>query len=67
MPSEKRAEGRREQEPGSRGARESEESETVNRDSMHCGDSMAIGLAVVFQDPRVYLGEFIFASSREVI
>lgn len=34
--------------------------EVGNRGSMHCGDSIAIGLAAVFQDPRVYLREFIF-------
>lgn len=66
MLSEKRAEDRGEQE-AEEGEEESDESETVNRGSMHCGDSIAIGLTAVFQDPRVYLQEFIFASSREVI
>jgi len=30
---------------------------------MRYGDSVAIGLAVVFQDPRVYLREFIFGNA----
>lgn len=38
-------------------------SEVGNRGSMHYGDSIVIGLAAVFQDPRVYLREFIFGNA----
>lgn len=37
--------------------------EVGNRGSMHYGDSIVIGLAAVFQDPRVYLWEFIFGNA----
>lgn len=37
--------------------------EVGNRGSMHYGDSIVIGLAAVFQDPRVYLREFIFGNA----
>lgn len=39
------------------------EGKVGNRGSMHYEDSIVIGLAAVFQDPRVYLREFIFGNA----